>query len=105
MTVYVIMFFSSSKMLPYGHSLTQLCLVVFWGTAVREHMLLQLGAAGPLLLQAIPGKNPGLSQPAQAQGKPAYLSGRSVPQYRKPEEKSGCHPPKEVHYETAERKW
>lgn len=40
---------------------------------VWEHLLLQLGAAGPLLLPAVPGEDPGLPQSASTEGEPAHL--------------------------------
>jgi len=42
---------------------------------VWEHLLLQLGAAGSVLLPTVPGENPGVPQPASAEGEPAHLPG------------------------------
>lgn len=83
----------------------------FWGFffvvlfLVREHLLLQLGAAGSVLLPTVSGEDLGVPQSASAEGEPAHLSGRPVPQYCQPEEESGRHTTQEVHHAATQGEW
>lgn len=72
---------------------------------VREHLLLQLGAAGSVLLPTVSGEDLGVPQSASAEGEPAHLSGRPVPQYCQPEEESGRHTTQEVHHAATQGEW
>ena len=75
-------------------------LIIVW-----KHLLLQLGAAGAVLLPAVSGKDFGVPQPATAEGEPAHLPGGPFPQYCQPEEESGRHTAQEVHHTTTQGEW
>lgn len=58
---------------------------------VWEHLLLQLSAAGPLFLPAVPREDLGIPKSASEEGEPPYLPRGPLSQYCQSEEKSGCH--------------
>ena len=72
---------------------------------VREHLLLQLGAAGSVLLPTVSGEDLGVPQSASAEGEPAHLPRGPLPQYRQPEEESGRHTTQEVHHKATQGEW
>lgn len=72
---------------------------------VREHLLLQLGAAGSVLLPTVSGEDLSVPQSASTEGEPAHLPGRPVPQYCQPEEESGRHTAQEVHHTATQGEW
>lgn len=76
------------------------CVILVW-----EHLLLQLGVAGSLLLPTVSGEDLGVPQSASAEGEPAHLPGRPVPQYRQPEEESGSYTTQEVHHTATQGEW
>lgn len=70
-----IQYLNSFPIASYSHLLFSMpCVILVW-----EHLLLQLGAAGSVLLSAISGKDLGISQSASAEGEPAHLPGWPVP--------------------------
>lgn len=71
--------------------------------SVRKHLLLQLGAAGAVLLPAVPGERAGVQSAAEEEGEPAHMPGRPLPLHRHAEEEGGRHPAQEVHLTAAER--
>ena len=65
---------------------------------VRQHVLLQLGAAGSLLLQAVPRKGVGIQGKEQEEQRDAtHMPGRSLLLDRNAEEESWHHRAQEVH--------
>ena len=65
---------------------------------VRQHLLLQLGAAGPLLLQALPREGAGVQGEEQAeQGDAAHVPRRPLLLDRHAEEEGRHHRAQEVH--------
>ena len=68
--------FSVHVHLPHTHSdfCSLLHVIVVW-----EHLLLQLGAAGSVLLPTVSGEDLGVPQSAPTEGEPAHMPGRPVP--------------------------